>query len=234
MQRILITGANRGIGLELVRQLLQRPDTYILATCRQPEKATELHHLAQQCPGQLVILPLDVSDQASIEASVQAVQQYVDGLDVLINNAGISLPDDTFLTVQRDTFTEMLQVNAVAPLMMVRAYLDLLKAGTNPLVLNMSTQMGSMTWQVYGGDKYGYCTSKAALNMISRCLAVDLQPHGITTVMLHPGWVQTDMGSSYAPLTPAESVSGILTVLDEITPAHNGQFLKWTGEPHPW
>jgi NAD(P)-dependent dehydrogenase (short-subunit alcohol dehydrogenase family) len=234
MERILITGTNRGLGLGMVQHYLQREGTYVFATCRNPASAIELNRLAATNPRRMTIIPLDVSDEAAIDASAETVRQHTDGLDILINNAAINPRHvQTFENITPDLMRQVFQTNTLAPLLVVKAYLDLLKKGHNVRVVNISTQVGSMTWKQSGGS-YAYATSKAALNMVTRCLAADLRAYGIITVMLHPGWVQTDMGGSSAPLTIAESVSSILRLIDGLTDKHNGGFFKWNGEVHPW
>ena len=235
MQRIFITGANRGLGLEIVRQYLQNDDTQIFATCRQPESATELNSLTEDYPERLAILGVQLTDPPSIASSVRQVSEQVTGLDIFINNAGMNPGRDlqSLNTITPQTMLEVFEVNSVAPLMLVNAYVELLKAGTNPRIINVSSQVGSMEWKVSGGS-YAYAASKAVLNMITRCLAADLKHDGITTVCVHPGWVQTDMGGNNAPLTAEEAVFSLLRVIDNLTIKDNGTFLKWTGAPHPW
>ncbi len=235
MTRYLITGSNRGLGLEMVQHLSQRENVTIFATCRKPDEADVLNAIAEDHPNKIMVIQLDVTNPDSIEASIQAVKEHTDGLDVLINNAAINPPGkfQSFGALDADGFTFMLQVNTVAPLMIVQAYIDLLRAGMNARVVNISSQMGSMTWQA-GGGYYGYCTSKAGLNMVTRCLAGDLGREGMTCVMLHPGWVQTDMGGASADLTPDESITGVLKVIDGLTSQDNGMFYRWDGSVHPW
>lgn len=233
MTTILITGANRGIGLELVRQYLDRPDIRILATCRQPEQAAALQTLAQKQPDRVIIVPLDVSDPASVQTAAQLVAAQTDALDVLINNAGINRPgsEQTLTTMDADVMTHILRVNTVGPLLVVQAFVDLL--ADNAKILNVSSQMGAFTAGLPSGS-YGYRASKAGLNMITRCMASDLGPRGITTITLHPGWVQTDMGGPNASITTQESAAGLIALADRITPKDNGDFFNWNGEHHVW
>ena len=236
MTRYLITGSNRGLGLEMVRHLSQRENVTIFATCRKPVEADVLNTIAEEHPNKVMVVQLDVTNQDSIDASVEVVKEHTDGLDVLINNAAINPPRryQSFETLDAEGFTFMLQVNTVAPLMIVKAYADLLKAGMNTKIVNISSQLGSLTTVSSGNFGYGYTTSKAGLNMVTRCLAGDLGPEGIICVMLHPGWVQTDMGGANANLTPDESITGVLNVIDGLTPQDNGMFYRWDGSVHPW
>ncbi len=235
MQRIFITGTNRGIGLEMVRQFSQRADTHVFAACRKPADAVELQALAAQHPNSITIIPLETTDQNSINASAEKVAAQVDGLELLINNAAVnpSRPKQLFGEMTAEMMLSTLHVNAVAPLMVVQAFAPLLKAGVQAKIINISSGLGSMTRKLTGG-LYGYSPSKAALNMVTRGLAADLKPFGITTISLHPGWVQTDMGSPEADLPASESVQAMLKIVDGLTEEDNGTYLRWDGEPLPW
>ncbi len=238
MERVLITGANRGIGLELTRQYAAR-GAQVFALCRQPQQAQALNAIAAAHPGQISVLPLELRDPASIQAAAQAVQAQTDALDLLINNAGINPPGTTqsLETATAETLLDVLHVNSAAPVLVTQALLPLLKAGGREVhparVVNISSQMGSITNKASGGY-YAYCTSKAALNMISRAMGHDLRPYGIVALALDPGWVQTDMGGSGAPLTPEESAAGILRVLDSLSLNDAGTYRRWNGESLPW
>jgi NAD(P)-dependent dehydrogenase (short-subunit alcohol dehydrogenase family) len=232
MQRVLITGSNRGIGLEFARQLLERGD-HVFAACRTPDAATKLHALAATHGDRLSVLPLDVTDQATIDASHAAVGQRVDGLDLLINNAGIHPRPEHIGNLDAETLTTAFRVNAVAPIMVAQRYLDLLRAGSDPKIVNITTQMASLA-QKHGGGSYGYSASKTALNMLTRLLAFEVARMGIVAVMIHPGWVKTDMGGSGAPLTPKKSVRGMLEVIDGLTTRDAGRYLQWDGSELPW
>ncbi len=232
MERILITGANRGIGLELARQYLERGDV-VLATARNLETAEDLQALAAQNPGRCHLLPLDVTDEAAIAAVAALAATLVDGLDVLINNAGVFPRNERPETLDAQTMLETLHVNAVAPLIVARELLDLLRRGRRPRVLNITSQLGSLTRRA-SGRCYSYCSSKAALNMLTRSLAFDLQPDGIIAVVVHPGWVQTDMGGAHAPVLVGESARGIIALADGLLPEQTSKFLTWDGREHAW
>lgn len=225
----VVTGANRGIGLEFVRQLVARGEE-VTATAREPEKATELQELARVNPGRVHVERLDVRDDASVERFAGVVKSPV---DVLINNAGKGakkLPLEQFpiedLLVDFDT-------NAVGTLRVTRALLPKLRAGKGKKILHLSSLRGSIT-ENEGGSSYGYRMSKVALNMAARSLAVDLRPEGILSLPVHPGWVQTDMGGPDAPTLPKESVAGLLSLLDRSTLEHSGRFFDFTGKELPW
>ncbi|MBZ0299766.1 MAG: SDR family oxidoreductase [Anaerolineae bacterium] len=240
MQRILITGSNRGIGLELVRRYLRREDTLIFATCRNPQAAAPLQALAAQHPHRLLILRLEVTDAGQIVEAVTAVRIKVDGLDLLINNAGTYAgrvgdadPQVTqFGALEVGPMLDMLRVNTVAPLMMAQAFADLLRRGHNPRLVNVSSDAGSLT--MWDGGAYTYPASKTALNMFTRCLAHDLRADGITVISLHPGFIQTDMGGPRATLTLDEAIPGVIRVIDNLAPGDSGQFLNWDGSRVPW
>jgi len=231
MQRVLITGANRGIGLELVRQYLAQADTLVIATARQPENATDLQALKSE---RLHIFKLDVTNAEQIAQLVTDVQAVTDGLDVLINNAGILIDRGARLEdITRETMMKTLEVNTVAPLMVAQSLAPLLKRGDQPKLVNVTSQLGSLERKTSGGQ-YAYCTSKAGVNMVSRALAGDLKADGVTVIMVHPGWVQTDMGGSSASITPEESATGMKQLIDNITVAETGAFYRWDGTVHPW
>ena len=234
MQLILITGANRGIGLGFVEKYLVQDETRVFATCRNPQTATELMALAD-ANERLTIVQLDVTDGESIASSLRTVSTQCDGIDLLINNAGINTKGglQSFETSTSETMLDILNVNVVGPFMVIQAYIDLLKAGQNTRIVNISSQMGSLTRKT-SGNSYAYCSSKAALNMVSRALAADLQQYDITTVMVHPGWVQTDMGGPNAAITIDTAVNGMVEIFDGLAANDNGKFYQWDGQELPW
>jgi NAD(P)-dependent dehydrogenase (short-subunit alcohol dehydrogenase family) len=238
MQRILITGANRGLGLEFTRQYLER-GSHVFAGCRRPETARRLQTLRAIHQQRLSVVVLDVADPNTIQAAHATVRSQVDGLDVLINNAGVYSSRGSEETLERLgelTFEEaltVLRVNAVAPLMVAQQYLDLLRAGHDAKIVSISSGYGSVSANT-GGFPYYYSASKAALNMFMRSLAADTKRWGTTTVLLDPGWVSTDMGGPNAPHTPKQSVRGMIRVIDTLTPQHNGRFFTWQGDDQPW
>ena len=230
--RALITGANRGIGQELTRQLLRRGER-VFAACRNPTTATSLHDLNAEYRSLVSIVQLDVSDPASIDASFETVSELTDALDLLINNAGIQLADDHIGTLKMDEMLRTFAVNSIGPMLICQRYLDLLQAGESPRIVNISSRRGSLAW--YEDSRlYTYSASKAALNMMTKRLAVETKSTGIITIVIHPGWVMTDMGGPRAPIALNESVSGMLHVIDNLTIQDNGRFLGWDGEEVPW
>ncbi|HEV7214620.1 MAG TPA: SDR family oxidoreductase [Chloroflexota bacterium] len=238
MQRIFITGAGRGIGLELARQYVQRGDR-VLAGCRSLERAPALRDLLTGHNGGLSVIPLEVKDTNSIVDAVRQAGKDIDGLDVLINNAAInpgdaqSMGPDGQPVLDASQANEILHVNAVAPVVVAQSFLALLRRGANPRVVNISSGAGSLTRKTDGGD-YIYAASKAALNMFTRVLAGNMRGEGVTAVMINPGWVKTDMGGPNARLEPAESARGLLSVIDGLTLADSGRFLSYDGSELPW
>lgn len=220
----LITGASRGIGLEFVRQLAARGER-VLATARDPAKAPELARLAA------AVLPMEATD----DRSVLALRDRLEGqaVDVLVNNAGVSSQTKNLAELTSESLLGVLHVNAAAPMVVTRAALPALRRGQRKLVVNISSQLGSIT-NNSGGSTYGYRASKAALNMLTVCAANELRGEGFTCVAFHPGWVRTDMGGPEAPLTPERSVSSMLSAFDRLGPADSGRFLNYDGSPLPW
>jgi NAD(P)-dependent dehydrogenase (short-subunit alcohol dehydrogenase family) len=232
MNRVLITGANRGLGFELVQQFAGRGDR-VFAGCRSPEKARALEAVAEKYPGQVTSLPLDVTHQLSIEKSVELVEAEVAALDVLINNAAVHLGDESLSDVKADVLLKTLQVNAVGALLIAQKFTGLLKKGHDPKLINVSSRGGSVSlMDQFRG--YSYSGSKATMNMYTRCLSLDPETEGITFIALHPGWVRTDMGGPDAHLTPAESAEGVLRVIEALAPGDNGKFFSWEGKEFPW
>ena len=235
MTRYLITGANRGLGLEFVRQLLARGDA-VVACSREPAAAKELQELASSASDRLTLLPLDVTDEKAVAAlPEQFAAAGIDAVDVLINNAGVAAAEEAFGAFDAATMARVLQINSVAPMLVTQALTPLLeKLGAQPKVVCISSTLGSITQA--DGLTYGlsYGMSKAALNMGVKKLASELKRRGVALVALHPGWVQTDMGGANATLRPPESIRGMLAVIDKLTTADNGRFLTYEGKELPW
>jgi NAD(P)-dependent dehydrogenase (short-subunit alcohol dehydrogenase family) len=236
MKQIVITGANRGVGFELTRHYVESGDAHVFATCRTPERASELNALAKQNPEKVTVVQLDINDSASIEASVNAIESHTDSLDILINNAGIypkgGHKSRDLGELGADDVAEVITTNSVSPLMVTQAYRHLLKNGNNPKCVMISSQMGSLINA--GSGAYAYRMSKASMNMAARLLANDSGMSGITTITTHPGWVQTDMGGSSASITPTESATGLMKLINGLTRSDNGKFYKWEGSEHVW
>ena len=232
MTTYLITGANRGIGLEMTKQLVQAGHT-IFATCRLPSEAAALNQLAADHAGQIHIVQIDVINDLSVHAAAEAVAGSTDHIDVLINNAGVNFRD-SFEEFNSDEFLLTLNANGVGAMRVVRQFIDLIKNGNDPKIVNISSQLGSLTAQKPNWGSYAYNSSKAVMNMITRHLSFDLAEEGITTISVHPGWVQTDMGGKHAAVTPPDSAAGILKVIANLSFDDNGKFYIYNGDIHPW
>ncbi|KAM9351618.1 C-signal-like [Symphorus nematophorus] len=245
---VLVTGSSRGIGLELVKQLAtssNRPAT-IIAAARNPSSSTGLQELSKT-HRDVHIVTLDVDSQQSISSALEEVHSIVgnEGLNCLINNAAIGLSTD-INTVTPEAMMRSFRVNSVAPLFVTKAFLPLLQTAAaqstgmgihRAAVINVSSILGSITYNWAEGasfKNYSYRTSKAALNMLTRCLAADLGSDGILCMSVHPGWVKTDMGGPDAHLTVEESVSGLLAVFSSLTENDHGGFKDYRGDILPW
>ncbi|MDB5364878.1 MAG: csgA [Rhodospirillales bacterium] len=223
MPTILVTGANRGLGLEFARQYAAE-GWRVIAGCRDPKTASALHDL------EVEPFALDVADPASIKAAAARL----DGtrLDLLLHNAGVLEGWGKSLTeTTRDEFERVLRVNLLGPFDLTRALLPCLREGSRIAI--MSSGMGSMT-KIGSGGFYAYRTSKAAVNMLGTCLAHEFADRGVAVVLLHPGWVHTEMGGKDAPLDPEGSVRGLRLRIEETTLGNSGRFVAWDGEGLPW
>ena len=223
--------ANLGLGLEFCRQCLNL-SYRIFAGCRKPESASKLAELAADNPENLIVLEVDVTNKSSITKIVKRIEDLTDTIDLLVNMAGIYPEGEMLINIEPETMLRTLHVNTIGPIIIVKHFLDLLIAAGQSKIINISSGMGSIGGQVSG--YYSYRSSKAALNMLSRTLANELRQDHITVVALDPGWVQTDMGGSHAPLNPRESVEGMLRVIDDLSIKDTVKFLDWKGNEHPW
>ena len=236
MERILITGANRGLGLELVRQYLAETDAILVASCRQPNQAQALKELAAAHPGRLHVATLDLDQPDSFGAVAEQIAGMLPALDVLLHNAGtnpVTASTRKLGELQAEAVTAVIAANAVGPLLLTQALLPLLQKGQNRRVVMVSSQTGSMDWVSSGGG-YAYRMSKSAMNMASRTLAMELQPQDISVMTLHPGWVQTDMGGPNASITAQESARGVRDLVASLDMSRTGSFYNWNGTVHAW
>ena len=225
MTTYLITGANRGIGLEMTRQALERGE-HVIATCRNPDDAAQLSSLS----GSLEIHKLDVTDEAATAALAKTLESQ--SLDVLINNAGIMSDRQSVDDMDYAQWASSFAINAIAPWRISVAFAKHLESSALPRVVTLTSQMGSL--ERAASDRVAYRSSKAAANMAMRTLALEWQSRGITVCMLHPGWVRTDMGGGNADLGATESAAGLLKVIDNLTFADTGRFLDQKGQTMPW
>ncbi|AGC42652.1 CsgA protein [Myxococcus stipitatus DSM 14675] len=228
--RYVITGASRGIGFEFVHQLLERGDI-VDAGVRSEEGLRRLEPLRRASRGRLRLHTLDVAEERSVRGFASKVLE--EPVDVLINNAGVP---GLWCTLADVDYVDMLRtfaVNALGPLRVTSALLPGLLRGGPRKVAHVTSRMGSLSSNHEGGA-YAYRMSKVALNMGVRNLSNDLRGHGILSVLLHPGWVKTDMGGPDAPLPPRESVRGMLNIIDGLRAEHSGRFFDYQGEEVPW
>jgi NAD(P)-dependent dehydrogenase (short-subunit alcohol dehydrogenase family) len=228
--RVVITGANRGIGLEFARRHLERGDV-VEAAVRDPARAGDLKKLADASSGKLRIHPCDVGADASVRAFASGLGG--EAVDVLINNAGVMGKMQGLEALEFDALLRTIDVNAVGALRVVSALLPLLRKGHGRKIAHITSGMGSIGDNTSGGA-YGYRMSKAALNMASRSIAVDLRGEKIISVVINPGWVKTDMGGSGAPTPVEESVRAMMRLVDGLTLEQSGSFLDYRGHTWPW
>ena len=226
MPSVLVTGANRGLGLEFARQY-GAAGWRVYAACREPVAAKELAAL----PGEISRHRLEVTDDAQIAALAAELADAP--LDLLINNAGINYDNGEFGDSDPTSWLHTLRVNTIAPLRVAEGLIGSLLRGERKVIVNLSSKMASLAENNSGGD-YAYRTSKAALNMLTRGMAHDLRRRGVTVVVFSPGWVQTDMGGPSAPLPVAESIAGMRRTIDRLRLADSGTFLDWQGRALPW
>jgi len=231
MPSTLITGANRGLGLEFAKQYLA-DNWKVYAACRDPSSASELRRLADGSRGKLLVLSVDVSDLANVRAA--AVELKGKPIDLLLNNAGIGGPrGQTIGNIDYETWARVLDVNTLGPMRVAEAFVDNVARSDRELIVTVTSGMGSISDNSSGGA-FAYRTSKAAVNMVMRSLAVDLAPRGITCVVINPGWVRTDMGGANARLTAAESVTAMRRLIDKLGPAQSGKFFNHDGREYAW
>jgi NAD(P)-dependent dehydrogenase (short-subunit alcohol dehydrogenase family) len=231
-KRCVVTGASRGLGLEFVRQMLARGDR-VVAGCRTPAAADALSALAAAAPDRLHVHALDVADGAGRDAFAAAVGTHFDAVDLLVNNAGTMASGERFGAVAQATMEHAFRVNAAGPFLLAQALAPRLAAGRRPRVVSISSTMGSIA-ALSGFHAPSYSISKSALNMASALLAQALNPRGVGVLTLSPGWVRTDMGGASAPLSPADSVAGLLRVIDAHPGVPAGDYVDHDGTPLRW
>ncbi|ADE10632.1 SDR family oxidoreductase [Sideroxydans lithotrophicus] len=229
---MLITGANRGIGLEFVRQYAA-DGWRVLACCRHPDKSVALTELAKQHPGQVMIHALDVADHAQIEQLAKVLSN--EAIDLLMNNAGVYPASDKngFGRTDYAEWMTAFSINAMAPLKMVEAFVDQIARSRRKLIVTITSQMGSVADNSSGGS-YLYRSSKAAANIVVKSLAIDLKDKGITAVAFNPGWVKTDMGGPNAMIPVEQSVADMRRVISRLGLADSGKFIGNDGIEIPW
>jgi NAD(P)-dependent dehydrogenase (short-subunit alcohol dehydrogenase family) len=225
MTTVLITGANRGIGLEFVRQYAEA-GAEIIAACRDPGRAEALAGLIKAHPGRIEVIALDVADPAQIAAAAATLAERP--IDILINNAGVYGPSDTDPAAWLETF----RVNSIGPVLVAQALKGSLLRGRDKKLVAITSQLGSTASNT--GGMYAYRSSKAALNNVMYGLSRDWAGEGVLVGIFHPGWVQTDMGGKNAPVTPEQSVQGLRQRIGEMTKANSGAYRDFAGAALPW
>jgi NAD(P)-dependent dehydrogenase (short-subunit alcohol dehydrogenase family) len=230
MPSVLITSANRGLGLEFARQYLA-DGWRVYGACRAPERAEQLQRLAENKRGQIDVLQMDVTSRPSIERAAASIGGSA--IDVLINSAGIMGKPETVGNVDYDSWAEVLNVNTMGPLRVLEGFLENIARSTRRLVVTITSGMGSIADNTTGGY-IPYRSSKAAVNMVMRTAAIDLASRSVSCVLVNPGWVRTDMGGSSAPLSAEESVTALRRLIQTFGPAHSGKFFNHDGKEYPW
>lgn len=228
---VLVTGANRGLGLEFARQYAA-DGWKVHAACRNPAGAGDLTALAAASGGRIEVAAIDVADGESVKAAAERLAGQP--IDLLINNAGVGSPKAQRLGgLDYAAWSRVLDTNTLGPVRVTEAFLPNLERGRGKKVVTITSKMGSIDDNGSGGS-YAYRTSKAAVNMAVKSLSIDLAPRGITCIVVHPGWVRTDMGGPSGLISPEESITGIRRIVARLTPADAGRFFNYDGKPIAW
>ena len=230
MPTVLVTGVNRGLGLEFIKQYCQK-GWEVIGTCRDPDNAAQASALADVAYN-LTLYPLDVTVPKSI--GELATRLSGKALDLLLLNAGVMGRQSSKLgELEQHDFLHSMSVNTVTPALMIQAFREHVVAGEQKLIVGISSILGSIAGNNDGG-LYSYRASKAGLNAVLKSAAIDLRGEGITVLAMHPGWVQTDMGGPDAKITPSVSIQGMINVFDGATPEDSGRFMVYDGGELPW
>ena len=231
MTSVLITGANRGLGFEFARQYLS-DGWQVYAASRDPSSASELRRLADTSDQKLRVIALDVTDSASIKAA--AAELDGQAIDLLLNNAGVGgVRGETIGNIDYEAWAKVLHANTLGPMRVSEAFVDHVARSKRKLIVTLTSGMGSIADNTSGGS-IAYRSSKAAVNMVMRSLAIDLAPRGITCAVVNPGWVLTDMGGPHATMSPPESVARLRRLIENLGPAHSGKFFNHDGREYAW
>jgi NAD(P)-dependent dehydrogenase (short-subunit alcohol dehydrogenase family) len=228
---VLITGASRGIGLEMVRYGMEQ-GWRIFACCRHPQQAESLLSTAKLANGQVTVHVADMNELATVQALAYELRN--EAIDILVNNAGIYGSDkNKFGQVDVDSWINTFQINSIAPLKVSEALIENLRMGEKKTIACMSSKMGSMADNGYG-NSYIYRSSKAALNAVVKSMSIDLKEQGIKCIALHPGWVKTEMGGPNAEISARESVTRLFNIILNLTPEDSGRFIDIDGTDILW
>ena len=230
MTNVVITGANRGLGLGFVKNYLAK-NVNVVSTTRDLKRSKELLAIKERFPNNLEIFELDLLK----ESAGYTVANFLGDrpIDILIINAGVGSNNQYLQAVSPKPWMEVLKVNLIAPLMVTQSIIDNVKKGSDKKIYFLSSQLGSIADNTSGG-MYIYRSSKTGLNQVVKSLSVDLKPQGITVVSLHPGWVKTDMGGPNAPVSIDESIEGMMNVIETTNINDSGRFLNFDGKELPW
>jgi NAD(P)-dependent dehydrogenase (short-subunit alcohol dehydrogenase family) len=232
MESVLVTGASRGLGLEFVRQYGMDGNWRVYACCRRPPRSEELLRFAGTYGDRVTVHALDVTDPGHIDHLAHELKGQA--IDLLLNNAGVYGPHGQVLgQLDPRAWLEVLKVNTIAPVKMAEAFAGHVGRSSRKVIATLSSRMGSVADNT-SGNAYIYRSSKAALNVVMKSLAVDLRERGITCVTLNPGWVRTDMGTRHAPLSVEESVHHMRTLLASVRLNDSGRWLNHDGTDIPW
>ena len=231
MPSVLITGANRGLGLEFARQYLAE-GWQVYATCRDPGSASKLRRLSDASDRKLQILALDVTDPTSVKTAARELDGQA--IDLLLNNAGVGgARNQTVGNIDYAAWAKVLETNTMGPMRVSEAFVDHVTRSERKLIVTLTSGMGSIGDNT-SGSSIAYRSSKAAVNRVMRSLPIDLASRGVTCIVVNPGWVRTDMGGPDATLTPAESVSRLTRLIDNLGPAQSGKFFNHDGREYAW
>jgi len=228
MAKILIVGASRGIGLELAKQYAQQGDQVIAGV--RDTNAAKLLDEAAAASDKIQIEKLDIGDPASVQAAAQRIQEPLD--EVIIAAGGMGGAHQTIDDIDLAEWHRTFDVNTIGPFLVARAFKPNLVASGNGKLMILTSQLAASTWPL--GAMYIYSTTKAGVSKVGQILAIDWKDEPISVALMHPGWVQTDMGGPHAEITAEESAAGIRRVMAGLTKADSGKFYKWNGEIHPW
>ena len=231
MPTVMITGTNRGLGFEFVKQYAA-DGWRVFAARRRPTSADSLRLLAERSKGLVEVVTMDVTGLRSVR---QAAAQIGDGaVDLLIDSAGIAgKPHQKAGNVDYESWAEVFNVNTMGPLRVTEAFIDHLSRSERKLAVTITSGMGSLTGNTSGGS-IAFGSSKAAVNMLMRGAAIDFAPRGVACVLNNPGWVKTDMGGTRAPLTPEERVTALKRLIETLGSAESGKFFDYDGREHAW
>lgn len=230
---VLITGCSRGLGLGFCEKFLNE-GWRVFAGARAPKESKGLMSLKEKYPDDLILFSIDMISEKSICDAYQTVSQETNSLDVLINNAGrYGKRESELEKLDLEDTVLTFQTNALGPIRVIRTFLSLIRKGKEKKIISITSKMGSIQDNQEGGS-YSYRISKAALNMIGKTMALEFQNEGITSIVLHPGWVKTDMGGSNAPIDISTSINGMFNVITSLTQKQNGSFLRHDGTRIPF